>query len=161
VSSLLICGVFAGVVVAAASFPAVALSGLAAKAGAKGFAELPTELKQQTAPQLSRVYASDGKTQIAVLYDEFRSDVPLKDISVNMQNAIVAAEDHNFYQHHGVDFKGLARAFVNNRRGGDQQGASTLTMQVVRMSLAYSATSPAEVVKGRIPLSPVRMLPET
>jgi len=146
VSSLLICGVFAGVVVAAASFPAVALSGLAAKAGAKGFAELPTELKQQTAPQLSRVYASDGKTQIAVLYDEFRSDVPLKDISVNMQNAIVAAEDHNFYQHHGVDFKGLARAFVNNRRGGDQQGASTLTMQVVRMSLAYSATSPAEVV---------------
>ncbi|MFI5894025.1 transglycosylase domain-containing protein [Actinoplanes sp. NPDC051513] len=140
------CGLLAGVVLAAASFPAVALSGLAAKAGAEGFSELPSEIKQQTSPQMSRIYASDGKTQIAVMYDEYRSDVPLKDIAVTMQNAIVAAEDHKFYQHHGVDFKGLARAFVNNQNGGDQQGASTLTMQVVRMSLTYSTTSASEVV---------------
>ncbi|MFD0525916.1 transglycosylase domain-containing protein [Paractinoplanes durhamensis] len=146
VSSLLFCGLLAGVVVAAAALPATALSGLVAKAGAEEFASLPSELTQQTSPQMSRVYAADGKTQIAVMYDEFRSDVPLKDISVNMQHAIVAAEDHKFYEHHGVDFKGLARAFVNNQNGGDQQGASTLTMQVVRMSLAYSATSAAEVV---------------
>ncbi|WP_433307457.1 transglycosylase domain-containing protein [Actinoplanes sp. CA-030573] len=140
------CGLLAGVVVAAASFPAAALSGLAAKASSEGFASLPSELKEQTSPQLTRIYASDGKTQIAVMYDEYRSDVPLKEISVNMQNAIVAAEDHKFYKHNGVDFKGLARAFVNNRNGGDQQGASTLTMQVVRMSMTYSASSPAEVV---------------
>jgi membrane peptidoglycan carboxypeptidase len=145
-SSLLLCGLLAGVVVAAASFPAATISGLAAKAGAKEFASLPSELKEQTSPQMSRIYASDGKTQIAVMYDEYRSDVPLKDISPNMQHAIVAAEDHKFFEHHGVDFKGLARAFVNNQSGGDQQGASTLTMQTVRMSLAYSATSPAEVV---------------
>jgi membrane peptidoglycan carboxypeptidase len=145
-SSLLFCGLLAGVVVAAASFPAAAISGLAAKAGAEGFAQLPSEIKQQTSPQMSRIYASDGKTQIAVMYDEFRSDVPLKDISLNMQHALVAAEDHKFFQHHGVDVKGLARAFVNNQNGGDQQGASTLTMQVVRMSLEYSASSPAEVV---------------
>ena len=145
-TSLLICGLLAGVVVAAAAFPAVAMSGLAAKAGAEEFANLPTELKQQTSPQMSRIYTADGKTQLAVMYDEYRSDVPLKEISVNMQHAIVAAEDHKFFQHHGVDFKGLARAFVNNQQGGDQQGASTLTMQTVRMSLSYQATSPAEVV---------------
>jgi len=145
-SSLIICGLLAGLVVAAASFPAAAMSGLAAKAGAEGFAELPSEVKQQTSPQISRIYTADGKTQLAVMYDEYRSDVPLKDISPYMQKAIVAAEDHKFYEHNGVDFKGLARAFVNNQNGGDQQGASTLTMQVVRMSLAYSATSPAEVV---------------
>jgi membrane peptidoglycan carboxypeptidase len=145
-SSLLICGLLAGVVVAAASFPAAAMSGLAVKAGAENFASLPSELKAQTSPQVSRIYANDGKTQIAVMYDEYRSDVPLKDIAPAMQNAIVAAEDHNFYKHNGVDFKGVARAFVNNQNGGDQQGASTLTMQTVRMSLSYSATSPAEVV---------------
>ena len=35
-----------------------------------------------------------------------------------MQNAIVAAEDHKFFQHNGVDLKGVARAFVNNNKGG-------------------------------------------
>jgi membrane peptidoglycan carboxypeptidase len=142
----LICGLLAGVVVAAASFPAVAMSGLAAKAGSETFAELPSELERQTAPQVTRIFASDNKTQIAVMYDEFRSDVPLKDISVNMQNAIVAAEDHQFYKHNGVDLKGVARAFVNNKNGGGKQGASTLTMQLVRMTLAYSAKTPQEAV---------------
>ena len=145
-SSLLICGLLAGVVVAAAAFPAVAMSGLAAKAGGETFASLPSELKQGAAPQISRLFAADNKTQISVFYDEFRSDVPLKDISINMQNAIIAAEDHEFRKHNGVDIKGVARAFVNNKSGKAQQGASTLTMQYVRMSLAYSATSPQEVV---------------
>ncbi|WUJ12614.1 transglycosylase domain-containing protein [Actinoplanes sp. NBC_00393] len=136
----------AGLVVAAASFPAVAMSGLAAKAGSEELGELPTELIEQSSPQVSRVYAADGRTQIAVMYDEFRSDVPLNKISQHMQDAIVAAEDHQFYSHHGVDLKGVARAFVNNNQGGAQQGASTLTMQYVRMALAYSTTSPQEVV---------------
>jgi membrane peptidoglycan carboxypeptidase len=145
-SSLLICGLLAGVVVAAAAFPAAAMSGLAAKAGGQTFAQLPSELKDFSSPQITRIFASDNKTQIAVMYDEFRSDVPLKDISKNMQNAIIAAEDREFYHHNGVDFKGVARAMVNNNQGGGKQGASTLTMQYVRMSLAYSATNPQEVV---------------
>jgi membrane peptidoglycan carboxypeptidase len=145
-TSLLICGLLAGVVVAAAAFPAVAMSGLAAKAGGETFAQLPSQLKQTTAPQVTRIFAADGKTQIAVMYDEFRSDVPLRNISPNMRNAIVAAEDHKFYEHNGVDVQGVVRAFVNNNQGGDRQGASTLTMQYVRMSLAYSASNPREVV---------------
>src|SRR5688572_25516351 len=123
--SLVVSGVLAGIVVAAASFPAVAMSGLAAKAGSENFEKLPSELKQQSSPQVTRIFASDGKTQIAVMYDEFRSDVPLKDISPNMREAIVAAEDHKFFQHNGVDLQGVARAFVNNNKGGDRQGAST------------------------------------
>src|SRR3954463_15147536 len=145
-TSLLICGLLAGVVVAAAAFPAAAMSGLAAKAGGETFAQLPSELKHTTAPQVSRIFASDGKTPVSVFYDEFRSDVPLKDINKNMQNAIVAAEDHQFFEHNGVDLKGVARAIVSNKSGKSQQGASTLTMQYVRMSLAYSATNPQEVV---------------
>ena len=145
-TSLLICGVLAGVVVAAAAFPAAAMSGLTVEAGGKAFASLPSQLKAFSSPQITRVFASDNKTQIAVMYDEFRSDVPLSQISVNMQNAIIAAEDRNFYHHSGVDIKGTVRAFVNDQSGGDKQGASTLTMQYTRMALAYSATTPQEVV---------------
>ncbi|MFC7530365.1 transglycosylase domain-containing protein [Actinoplanes sp. GCM10030250] len=145
-TSLLVCGLLAGVVVAAAAFPAAAMSGLAAKAGGQTFANLPSELKEFSSPQITRIYASDGRTQLSQFYDEFRSDVPLKDISKNMQNAILAAEDRKFFEHNGVDLKGVARAFVGNSQGGAQQGASTLTMQYVRMSLAYSATNPQEVV---------------
>src|SRR6188768_4072451 len=146
VSSLVVCGLLAGVAVAAAAFPAVGMSGLAAKAGSEAFASLPSQIKHATAPQLTRVFASDNKTPIAVFYDEFRSDVPLKNISVNMQNAIIAAEDHQFFKHNGVDLKGSVRALVNNNNGGDKQGASTLTMQLVKMALAYSATSAQEVI---------------
>ena len=146
-ASLLICGLLAGVVVAAAAFPAVALSGLAAKAGAETFDKLPSELTVKKAPQISYLYASDGKTPLATMYDENRRDVPLKDISPIMQQAIIAAEDHEFYQHNGVDMKGVARAFVaNNSAGATQQGASTLTMQYVRLAIAYSATHPQDVV---------------
>jgi membrane peptidoglycan carboxypeptidase len=145
-TSLAICGLLAGVVVAAAAFPAAAMSGLAAKAGGQTFASLPSEIKDFNSPQITRIYASDGKTQISQFYDEFRSDVPAKDISPFMLAAMVAAEDQEFYHHNGVDLKGVARAFVNNNNGKAKQGASTITMQLVRMSLAYSATSPQEVV---------------
>ncbi|BCJ59783.1 transglycosylase [Micromonospora endophytica] len=81
------------------------------------------------------------------MYDENRREVPLKDISPHMQKAIVAAEDHDFYEHNGVDLNGVARAFVNNSSAtNDKQGASTLTMQFVRLNIAYSATHPADVI---------------
>lgn len=146
-ASLLICGLLAGVVVAAAAFPAVAMSGLAAKAGAETFDKLPSELTVKKAPQISYLFASDGKTPLAIMYDENRRDVPLKDVSPVMQQAIIAAEDHDFYKHNGVDMKGVARAFVaNNSAGETTQGASTLTMQYVRLAIAYSATHPQDVV---------------
>ncbi|HEX6970478.1 MAG TPA: transglycosylase domain-containing protein [Micromonosporaceae bacterium] len=144
---LLICGLLAGVVVAAAAFPAVALTGLTAKSGAETFDSLPTELIVKRPPQITYLYASDGRTPLATLYDENRRDVPLKDVAEVMQQAIIAAEDHNFYRHNGVDVAGVARAFVaNNSAGSTQQGASTLTMQYVRLAIAYSATHPQDVI---------------
>ena len=145
-ATLLICGLLTGVVLAAAAFPAAALSGLSLKAAGDAYDALPSELADFSSPQISRVYAADGKSQIAVMYDEYRSDVPLGQISAAMQNAIIAAEDRNFYHHSGVDLKGTVRAFVNDRSGGDKQGASTLTMQYVRMAREYSATDPQDVV---------------
>jgi membrane peptidoglycan carboxypeptidase len=147
VAALLACGVLAGAVTASAAFPAAAFTALAAKAGGESLGELPSQLREFTSPQVSRIYASDNRTQIAIFYDEFRGDVALKDTSKHMRDAMVAAEDRQFDQHNGVDVKGVARALVSNSSGSNsKQGASTITMQYVRMSLAYSATNPRDVV---------------
>ena len=144
---LVVSGLLTGIVVAAAAFPLVAIAGLAAKSGADEFDRLPSQLLIQQAPQISYVYASDRKTLISTFYDENRRDVKLSDVSLVMQQAIVASEDMRFYEHHGVDVKGVARAYVANRSAGEtQQGASTLTMQYVRQALEYSATTPQAVV---------------
>jgi membrane peptidoglycan carboxypeptidase len=132
-TSLLICGLLAGVVVAAAAFPAVAFTGLTAKQGSDSFQSLPSNLQIPQQPQISYLYANDGKTLIAQIYDENRKDVSLTDVAPTMRQAIVAAEDTRFYHHHGVDLKGVVRALVANGTSGEvEQGSSTLTMQYVR-----------------------------
>src|SRR5256885_1332532 len=147
VSKLLVCGLLAGVVVAAAAFPAVALAGLLAKTGADEFDRLPSQLLVVQSPQISYVYASDHKTLISMFYDENRRDVALSEVAPVMRQAIVAAEDIRFYEHHGVDAKGVARAYAANRSAGETaQGASTITMQYVRLALEYSTSSPQDVV---------------
>ncbi|MFI5846052.1 transglycosylase domain-containing protein [Catenuloplanes sp. NPDC051500] len=147
VLSLVICGLLAGVVVAAAAFPIAAIAGLGTKSGIEAYDNLPTELTVQRTPQNTYLYAADNKTQLAMVYDENRKDVTFDEIPQVMRDAIVAAEDRSFYEHHGVDYRGVMRAFLNNRSGSQsQQGASTLTMQYVRMAISYSATHPADVV---------------
>ena len=146
-ASLLICGILAGIVVAAAAFPAAAIAGLAAKAGSDDFSDLPSVLGVPTPPQISYLYASDGKTLISTFYDENRHDITLADMPMVIRNAIIAAEDQRFYQHHGVDLQGVVRAFLSNNAGNDTQGASTLTQQYVRQAITYSASSAAS---GRV-----------
>jgi membrane peptidoglycan carboxypeptidase len=138
-------GLAAGVLVAAAAFPALAVTGLVARTGAEAFESLPVELRVTQAPQASRVFAADGRTPLAVFFDENRQDVSLAEIAPAMRNAIIAAEDHGFYRHKGVDIRGFLRALVANTVGA-RQGASTLTMQLVRMSATYSASDPRAVI---------------
>jgi membrane peptidoglycan carboxypeptidase len=146
-ASLLICGLLAGIVIAAAMFPAAALSGLAAKAGGDAFGQLPDEILVKKSPQISYLYANDNKTLLATMYDENRRDLPLAEIPLIVQQAILAAEDQKFYQHNGVDVQGIARAFLANKSAGNvQQGASTITMQFVRLSISYSASTAQEVL---------------
>jgi len=79
-----------------------------------------------------RVWTSDG-VLIGEFGEERRDYVEIKDVPERLKQAILAAEDDRFYQHHGVDYAGLARAaianFASGRRG---QGGSTITMQVAR-----------------------------
>src|SRR5436305_6389884 len=144
-TGLIVCGLLFGIVVAGVAVPAVAIAGLLVKTGADGFDSLPSHLVFQQSPQITYVYASDHKTLISTFYDENRRDVKLADVAPVMRQAIVAAEDTRFYEHNGVDVKGVARAYVANRQAGETaQGASTLTMQDVRLGQEYSASTPQQ-----------------
>ncbi|MFV2114281.1 transglycosylase domain-containing protein [Micromonospora sp. LOL_025] len=143
---LLRAGLIAGIVVAAIAYPVAAATGLGAKVTAHAMEHKTKILATALPAETSYVYAPDGRTVLTMFYEEYRQYTKLADISPNMQQAIVAAEDNRFYQHRGVDPKGVARAFVANARSsGVSQGASTLTMQYVRMALRDSAKTPKEV----------------
>src|SRR6266511_2175399 len=66
--SLIVCGLLAGVVVAAVAFPAVAMSGLGMKAAAESFDKLPADIDVAPAPQISYVFASDATTLLEMKY---------------------------------------------------------------------------------------------
>jgi membrane peptidoglycan carboxypeptidase len=143
---LLVAGVLAGVLVAAIALPSVGGVGLAAKESSDSFEDLPTDLEIPPSHEDSYLYAADGKTLITAFYEENRREVPLSAIPAVMRQAIVAAEDNRFYQHRGVDVKGVLRSLVANDTAGTvQQGASTLTMQYVRNVLVDSASTPQQV----------------
>jgi membrane peptidoglycan carboxypeptidase len=145
-AALIRAGLIAGIVVGAATFPVAALAGMGVLAATDYIHNLPTKLRDTPSAQVSYAYAADGETLIAQFFEEYRRYVPLSEISPHMQRAIVASEDARFYDHKGVDTKGLLRAFVANQRsGGVSQGASTLTMQYVRNVQRDSARSPEEV----------------
>ncbi|GAA1658944.1 transglycosylase domain-containing protein [Fodinicola feengrottensis] len=129
---------------AAAAFPIVAVTGLSAKAGAQMFESLPSTLQTVQLPQTTKILTSDGK-YVTSLYVQDRVAVPLSSVPVAVQHAVVATEDTRFYEHHGVDLKGIIRAFVANQQaGGASQGASTLTQQYVRQELILAAKTPQE-----------------
>lgn len=80
----------------------------------------------------SVMYAGDETTLLAEFQLEKRDPVAYEEISQYVLQGTVDTEDVRFYEHTGVDIPGIARAFVNNLRGGDLEGASTITQQLVR-----------------------------
>jgi penicillin-binding protein 1A len=92
----------------------------------------PTKKKQ--VEQLGYIYASDGKTVLAVLHgDESRVVVNSDEIAPVMKQAIVSVEDRRFWAHRGVDFRGIMRAvWADVRNKSLVQGGSTITQQFVK-----------------------------
>jgi membrane peptidoglycan carboxypeptidase len=78
------------------------------------------------------VYWSDGKTEIGRLGDATRRSVQLDGIPLDVQRAVLAAEDRSFYEHGGISPLGIGRAVVNNITGGSTQGGSTITQQYAK-----------------------------
>src|SRR5690606_36538496 len=81
-----------------------------------------------------QIYTSDG-VEIAQFGTERRIYVPLAQTPKLLQDAVLAIEDTRFWEHSGVDPKGMARAVVAAITGGRKQGASTITQQLVRTML--------------------------
>ncbi|WP_411734160.1 transglycosylase domain-containing protein [Paeniglutamicibacter sp.] len=131
-----------GVLAAGLMVPIASLAGSSANAGVEIFDALPASFKGEPIAQPSKIVAKDGST-IATFYSENRQPVKLKNISKIMQKAIISIEDERFYEHNGVDVRGIARAAVNNFTSSSQQGASTLTQQYVNNLLVN-----ADVVNG-------------
>ena len=80
----------------------------------------------------SVMYASDGSTLLAEFQLEKRDPVTIDQVSPFVLKGTVDTEDVRFYEHTGVDLAGIARALVNNVTGGQLEGASTITQQLVR-----------------------------
>ncbi len=129
----------AGLLVAGVFLPVVGGAGLAARAVADDWQNLPSELKQPPLPQRSYILAADGST-LATFYYENRVTVSIDQVPTVMQTALLAIEDVRFYEHHGIDVKGSLRALFHNTGSGTvQQGGSTLTQQYVKNVLIESA----------------------
>ncbi len=64
--------------------------------------------------------------------NEDRVLIKLSDTPQSLIDALIATEDHSFYQHHGISVRGLGRALLSNATGGARQGGSTLTQQLVK-----------------------------
>lgn len=98
------------------------------------FSEIPpvTELKQYKPNLISRVYSSEGEL-IGEYYTERRIAVPIEKVPPLLIKAFIAAEDSRFFEHHGMDVRGILRAAIKNiLAGGYVQGGSTITQQVAR-----------------------------
>ena len=101
-------------------------------------------IPEKVIPQATRVLDANGHL-VAKLFVENRQSVPLSRISVDFLNAVVAIEDERFYQHLGLDFRALVRAFISNLRARRVvEGGSTITQQ-----LAKNLYTTAERTLGR------------
>ncbi|MDF2232538.1 penicillin-binding protein 1A [Albimonas sp. CAU 1670] len=104
--------------------------------------DLPSheKLENYQPATLSRVYDRDGAVMAEYL-TERRVFAPVDEIPDLVKNAFIAAEDRNFYDHHGFDAVGIVGAVVDYVKGGRLRGASTITQQVMKNFLLTNERS--------------------
>ena len=88
--------------------------------------------------QTSFIYDKNGNQIMEFKGSENRIYVDIEDIPQQLINAVIAVEDARFYEHHGVDLKRIVGALVSNFTSGTMQGASTITCQLVKLTLLTS-----------------------
>jgi hypothetical protein len=111
----------------------------------KALADLPdhTSLQVLKLPGTTTILDEDNQP-FAELYEPAnrRISVPLQKIPEHVQRAFISAEDKRFYEHRGIDERGLIRAFVANLAGSSGlQGGSTITQQVAKNLLVGNRTT--------------------
>ncbi|UBQ03431.1 transglycosylase domain-containing protein [Curtobacterium sp. TXMA1] len=124
----------AGLLVAVAVTPAVAVAGEGASGAVSFFEDLPSYLDIQTPQQVSSVYATkDGQqVKIASFYAENRTDVASNAMADSLKRAAIDTEDPRFEDEGGIDVLGTVRGVAATVVGGDVQGGSSITQQYVK-----------------------------
>ena len=111
------------------------------------------KLSNYQPPISSRVYSDDGKL-IAEYALEKRLFIPYESIPKKVVNSFLSAEDKNFFNHPGVDAKGILRAFIKNLKNISEdkrlEGASTITQQVAKNFLLTNEVSLNRKIKEAI-----------
>ncbi len=97
----------------------------------------PESIVTRQVKESTRIYDRTGEV---LLYDIFREErrtvVPWEQIPQSMKDATIALEDSNFFNHKGIDLRGIVRAFVRNvQNAAISQGGSTITQQLVKKAL--------------------------
>jgi membrane peptidoglycan carboxypeptidase len=138
----------AGVLVAGLALPIAAALGLVAKGSAEEFSNLSADLEAgEPFPERSRIVDAEGRT-IATFFWDNRVNVPLEKIAPVMQEAVLAIEDHRYFEHGPIDFQGTVRAFMENAQDDTiSGGGSTLTQQYVKQLIYTQADSDEERVE--------------
>ncbi len=104
-------------------------------------------LKDYNPPIITEIFDDKGQV-ITQFSDERRILVPLEEISYHSIKAFIAAEDDRFFQHKGIDFLSIVRAFLKNIKAGKiEQGGSTITQQVTKSLLLKN---PARTYKRKV-----------
>ena len=129
--------IVAGVAGALALAPVAGISGVGLARTNETMLSNLADLTDGTTPGVTTITDSTGQP-MAWLYNQRRYPVSNEQISQHMKDAIVAIEDHRFYEHDGVDIQGTVRAMATNvLAGGVEQGASTINQQYVKNYLLF------------------------
>ena len=158
---LLVLCLVAGLLLAGVLFPVAGGAGLAlAWAGERlaGAVEAPPEVDL---PAVTTLLDSAGEP-FAHLYDQHRVPVGSDRIAQVVKDAVVAVEDHRFYEHEGVDWVATGRSAVRNYTAGQVvQGASTLTQQYVKNLMVHVVARDDPLRRERLQVrTPARKLGE-
>jgi penicillin-binding protein 1A len=116
------------------------------------FANVPVTIPpRREVPVILPTHVYDSLNNEIALFKEFDSSIPVEktDIPQNLKDALISTEDRRFIEHRGVDIKGIARAIKSDFDGnGGQQGASTITMQLVKQR--YSGDEQADLRDSKL-----------
>lgn len=112
------------------------------------FKDLPqvNQITQRKQPLTTKILDRNGKLLYSIYKDENRTLIPLSEVPNSMRLATISIEDRDFYTHPGLSWRGILRALKVNSEGGEVQGGSTITQQLVKMTLL----TPEKTIKRKI-----------